>query len=196
MWPLTASINPTCPLLLGSSPSPMAAGSFAPGWLGGSGFGDGGRFLVAGPGSPEPDNRHRLFASPPIRLKRFPFWASFCILAVRGAVVNLGLFLHFSDQLGATPDHSARDLDSNRLYLDIQHRLLPCLRTSLTSKEIVVTGSAPFRSSWGSVGVFNLARGILTVCYVGVIVVAPWLQQVNQVFLSCQPCRHTALVSG
>jgi homogentisate phytyltransferase / homogentisate geranylgeranyltransferase len=36
------------------------------------------------------------YSLPPIRLKRFPFWAAFCIFSVRGTIVNLGLFLHFS----------------------------------------------------------------------------------------------------
>lgn len=36
------------------------------------------------------------YSLPPLRLKRFPFWASFCIFTVRGVVVNLGLFLHFN----------------------------------------------------------------------------------------------------
>jgi homogentisate phytyltransferase/homogentisate geranylgeranyltransferase len=35
------------------------------------------------------------YSLPPIRLKRFPFWASLCIFTVRGVIVNLGLFLHF-----------------------------------------------------------------------------------------------------
>jgi len=36
-----------------------------------------------------------MYSLPPIRLKRFFFWAAFCILAVRGLIVNLLLFLHF-----------------------------------------------------------------------------------------------------
>ncbi len=36
------------------------------------------------------------YSLPPIRLKRFPFWAALCIFSVRGAIVNLGLFLHFN----------------------------------------------------------------------------------------------------
>jgi len=35
------------------------------------------------------------YSLPPIRLKRFHFWAAFCIIAVRGLIVNLLLFLHF-----------------------------------------------------------------------------------------------------
>ncbi|MGF1535155.1 MAG: homogentisate phytyltransferase [Elainellaceae cyanobacterium] len=41
-----------------------------------------------------------LYSLPPVRLKRFPFWASVCIFTVRGVIVNLGLFLHFTDRLG------------------------------------------------------------------------------------------------
>ncbi|MEO0790366.1 MAG: homogentisate phytyltransferase [Bacteroidota bacterium] len=39
------------------------------------------------------------YSVPPIRLKRFPFWAAFCILAVRGLVVNILLYLHFDHTL-------------------------------------------------------------------------------------------------
>lgn len=40
------------------------------------------------------------YSLPPIRLKRFPLWASVCVFVVRGAVVNLGLWLHFEGRLG------------------------------------------------------------------------------------------------
>lgn len=40
------------------------------------------------------------YSLPPVRLKRFPFWAAFCILAVRGLIVNLLLYLHFQVNLG------------------------------------------------------------------------------------------------
>ena len=36
-----------------------------------------------------------IYSLPPIRLKRFYFWAAFCIIAVRGLVVNFLLFLHY-----------------------------------------------------------------------------------------------------
>jgi homogentisate phytyltransferase/homogentisate geranylgeranyltransferase len=39
------------------------------------------------------------YSIPPIRLKRFPLFAAFCILTVRGIVVNVGLFLFFSQGL-------------------------------------------------------------------------------------------------
>jgi homogentisate phytyltransferase / homogentisate geranylgeranyltransferase len=40
------------------------------------------------------------YSSPPIRLKRFPLFASLCIFTVRGLIVNLGLFLFFRSLLG------------------------------------------------------------------------------------------------
>lgn len=40
------------------------------------------------------------YSVPPIRLKRFPFWAAFCILAVRGLIVNVLLYLHFQSAVG------------------------------------------------------------------------------------------------
>jgi homogentisate phytyltransferase/homogentisate geranylgeranyltransferase len=34
-----------------------------------------------------------VYSLPPFRLKRFPLLAAFCILAVRGSLVNLGFYL-------------------------------------------------------------------------------------------------------
>ncbi len=41
-----------------------------------------------------------IYSVPPIRLRRFPFWASFCIFSVRGVLINLGIYLHFCQKLG------------------------------------------------------------------------------------------------
>lgn len=39
------------------------------------------------------------YSLPPIRLKRFAFWAALCIFGVRGVIVNLGLFWHSQHRL-------------------------------------------------------------------------------------------------
>jgi len=39
------------------------------------------------------------YSLPPFRLKRFHFWAAFCIIAVRSLIINLLLFLHFHLQI-------------------------------------------------------------------------------------------------
>lgn len=49
------------------------------------------------------------YSLPPFRLKRFHFWAAFCIIAVRGLIVNLLLFLHF---------HS---------IINVEHRIPPAI---------------------------------------------------------------------
>lgn len=45
-----------------------------------------------------------VYSLPPLRLKRFPFWAALCIFGVRGFVVNLGFFAHFRQWLNSGSD--------------------------------------------------------------------------------------------
>ncbi len=122
------------------------------------------------------------YSLPPLRLKRFPFWASFCILAVRGAVVNLGLFLHFSERLGqpfAIP---------GRVWALTAFILLFSIAIALFKDIPDIEGDRrygirTFSVDLGQRPVFNLARGVLTVCYLGIVLAAPWLAGVNQIFL-------------
>lgn len=39
------------------------------------------------------------YSAEPIRLKRYHFWAAFCIIVVRGLIVNVVLYLHFAHEL-------------------------------------------------------------------------------------------------
>ncbi|MUL38337.1 homogentisate phytyltransferase [Gloeocapsopsis dulcis] len=122
-----------------------------------------------------------VYSLPPIRLKRFPFWAALCIFSVRGAIVNLGLFLHFSWVLQGD-------------------RVIPPVVWVLTAFIIVFTfaiaifkdipdieGDRQYQITTltiklGQKTVFDLARWVLTVCYLGVLFAA-WLPQANTVFL-------------
>jgi len=122
------------------------------------------------------------YSVPPLRLKRFAFWASACILTVRGAVVNLGLFLHYSDQLG--------------LPLQIPGKLW-VLTTFIMVFSIVIAifkdipdiegdrrfNITTFTVRLGQARVYRLARLILTICYVGLVAVAPLLTGISWVFL-------------
>jgi len=122
------------------------------------------------------------YSLPPIRLKRFPFWASLCILAVRGAVVNLGLFLHFSDQLGqplAIPP-KIWTLTGFILIFSIGIALFKDIPDIEGDRRY---GISTFSVKLGQRRVFNLARGILTACYLGVVLVTPWLSGVKRPFL-------------
>ncbi|MGB3138369.1 MAG: homogentisate phytyltransferase [Nodosilinea sp.] len=123
------------------------------------------------------------YSLPPVRLKRFPFWASVCILAVRGAVVNLGLFLHISARLGlplAIP---------GRVWALTAFILLFSIAIALFKDIPDIEGDRRYGISTLSVKlgqhrVFDLARGILTACYLGMAIAAPWLAGTNQLLLA------------
>jgi len=122
------------------------------------------------------------YSLPPLRLKRFPFWASFCIFTVRGVVVNLGLCLHFNQVLHQPP-------------------LIPLVVWVLTGFILVFTFAiAIFKDipdlegdrryqittltiQLGVQAVFNLARWVLTGCYLGMIGIVFFLPQVNVWFV-------------
>lgn len=43
-----------------------------------------------------------IYSAPPLRLKQYYFWAAFCIIAIRGLVVNILIFLHFNYHINAS----------------------------------------------------------------------------------------------
>lgn len=125
------------------------------------------------------------YSLPPIRLKRFAFWASVCILSVRGGIVNLGLYLHYQQRfLGAA-------------WTDVGRITIPAAVWVLTlfvvvfSIAIAIFKDIPdiegdrrfniqtFTVQMGQEAVFNLARWILTVCYLGMIGAGILLPSVN-----------------
>lgn len=123
------------------------------------------------------------YSLPPLRLKRFPFWASVCILAVRGAIVNVGLFLHLSDRL------SLPTSIPGRVWALTAFVLLFSIAIALFKDIPDIEGDRRYGISTLSVKlgqrtVFNLALGILTVCYLGMALVSPWLAGVNRLFLA------------
>ena len=122
------------------------------------------------------------YSLPPVRLKRFPFWASFCILSVRGAVVNLGLYLHYSQQLGLVLTVPAQvwALTGFVLTFSIAIAIFKDIPDIEGDRRY---GIRTFSVALGQRTVFNLARGVLTASYLGMVAVAPWLTQVNRPFL-------------
>jgi homogentisate phytyltransferase / homogentisate geranylgeranyltransferase len=132
------------------------------------------------------------YSLPPIRLKRFPVWASLCIFTVRGAIVNLGLFLNYSMALGAP---------AKRQILGLGVPEIPGIIWALTAFIIVFTFAiaifkdipdsegdrlyqiSTFTLRLGAPAVFNLSRWVITLCYLGAIVAGTRLPHVNPVFL-------------
>ncbi len=119
------------------------------------------------------------YSLPPIRLKRFPFWAALCIFSVRGAVVNLGLFLHFSNSLSIPVTVWALTIFVIVFTMAIAiFKDIPDLEGD---RQYQIS---TFTIALGQKRVFNLARWIITICYVGMAIAALfWLPGVNAVFL-------------
>jgi homogentisate phytyltransferase/homogentisate geranylgeranyltransferase len=122
------------------------------------------------------------YSLPPVRLKRYPFWASLCILAVRGVIVNLGLYLYFATQLGV------QSAVPTRVWALTLFVLVFSFAIAIFKDIPDLEGDRRFNISTyslrlGRKRVFHLARWVLTVCYAGMIVAAPFLPGVNALFL-------------
>jgi homogentisate phytyltransferase/homogentisate geranylgeranyltransferase len=131
------------------------------------------------------------YSVPPIRLKRFPFWASTCILTVRGAIVNLGLFLHYSDQLALPLQIPVRmwALTAFVIVFSIVIAIFKDIPDIEGDRRFHIT---TFTVRLGQARVYQIARIVLTSCYVGMMVAAPWIKGVNWVFVLL---THTALLA-
>ncbi|MEB3358705.1 MAG: homogentisate phytyltransferase [Synechococcales bacterium] len=135
------------------------------------------------------------YSLPPLRLKRFPFWASVCIFTVRGVIVNLGLFLHADQQLQVRAGQAVLQGMGGALWA------IPAPVWALTLFVLVFTFAiaifkdipdlegdrryniTTFTVQLGRAAVFKLARGVLTVCYVGMVVAGGLLPAVNGLFI-------------
>ncbi|NJL02386.1 MAG: homogentisate phytyltransferase [Spirulinaceae cyanobacterium RM2_2_10] len=108
------------------------------------------------------------YSQPPIRLKRFPFWAALCIFAVRGAIVNLGLFLHFSQQLGvsASLPPVIWALALFILVFSVAIAIFKDIPDLEGDRRYNIT---TFTVLLGKPAIFNLTRVILSLCYGGAI---------------------------
>ena len=118
------------------------------------------------------------YSLPPIRLKRFPFWASLCIFTVRGVIVNLGLFLHFSPLTQAIPTipPSVWALTGFILVFTFAIAIfkdIPDLEGDRRYNIHTLTLRLGQRT------VFNLARWVITSCYLGMAIAAVLIPNVN-----------------
>jgi homogentisate phytyltransferase / homogentisate geranylgeranyltransferase len=123
------------------------------------------------------------YSLPPIRLKQFPFWAALCIFSVRGTIVNLGLYLHFSWLL------------QNKQAIPLPVWVLTVFILVFTF-AIAIFKDIPdmegdrlynittFTIQLGPQAVFNLALWVLTACYLGMVMIGVLkLGAINSVFL-------------
>jgi homogentisate phytyltransferase / homogentisate geranylgeranyltransferase len=123
------------------------------------------------------------YSLPPIRLKKFPFLAAFCILTVRGVVVNLGLFLHFNRQF------QGQEFINGNIWLLSLFILLFTIAIAIFKDVPDLEGDrkykiATFSLILGKTKVFQLTCGIVAFCYLGMIIVGLiGLENINSVFL-------------
>lgn len=109
------------------------------------------------------------YSLPPIRLKRFPFWASLCIFTVRGVVVNLGLFFHFSDRLLTTHSLPTAPVWALTLFIVVFTFAIAIFKDIPDMEGDKQYNINTFTIQLGKQAVFNLARWVITVCYLGMI---------------------------
>ncbi len=122
------------------------------------------------------------YSLPPIRLKRFPFWAALCIFSVRGAIVNLGLEMHFNWvlQTNQSIPLSVWALTLFVVVFSLAIAILKDIPDLEGDRQYHIT---TLTIELGQQAVFNLARWVLTVCYLGMALAGGWLSEVNSVFL-------------
>lgn len=121
------------------------------------------------------------YSLPPVRLKRFPFLASLCIFTVRGVIVNLGLFFHFTQQL------------TGQFFANLPIYILTIF-IMLFTVAIAIFKDVPdwegdqkyqittFTILMGKQTIFNLARWLITFCYLGIIISGYFLRFATNYF--------------
>ncbi|WP_427160842.1 homogentisate phytyltransferase [Aliinostoc sp. HNIBRCY26] len=111
------------------------------------------------------------YSLPPIRLKRFPFWAALCIFSVRGTIVNLGLFLHFSWWLLQNNQFIPLAVWILTIFILVFTLAIAIFKDIPDIEGDRLYNITTFTIQLGSQAVFNLALWILTVCYLGIVTV-------------------------
>lgn len=122
------------------------------------------------------------YSLPPIRLKRFPFWAAFCILTVRGIIINLGLFLHF-DRVLKGRDFLPPEVLVLTAFIWVFTVAIAIFKDVPDLEGDKQYNITTFSLLLGKRSVFNLARWVITFCYLGTIFAGIfWLVAVNKLF--------------
>ena len=129
-----------------------------------------------------------VYSLPPLRLKRFPFWAALCIFGVRGVIVNLGFFLHFRQHFSSV-DPRWQTIPPEVWALTV-FVILFAFAIAIFKDIPDLEGDRHFhvRTLTVRVGpavVFHLSLWVLTVCYAFLIGLTLFgiLPSVNPIFL-------------
>ena len=122
------------------------------------------------------------YSLPPIRLKRYPFWAALCIFSVRGAIVNLGLYLHYSWVLQRPGIPAAVWVLT--LFVLVFTFAIAIFKDIPDMEGDLQYNITTFTIQLGKEAVFKLARWVITVCYIGMIFVGLFhLAEANSILI-------------
>lgn len=122
------------------------------------------------------------YSLPPIRLKRFPFFASLCIFVVRGVIVNLGLFLHFQATWG-DPAHIPPAIWTLTAFILVFTFAIAIFKDIPDLEGDRRYNITTFTVQLGQRAVFNLARWVLTICYLGMMAATLLIPSIHAPFL-------------
>ncbi len=114
------------------------------------------------------------YSLPPIRFKQYPLLAAFCILTVRGCIVNLGLFLHFNRVLTGV------DMIPPSVWVLTLFILVFTVAIAIFKDVPDLEGDRQyqiqtFTISLGKLNVFKLTRWAITIAYLGTIAAGIWI---------------------
>lgn len=127
------------------------------------------------------------YSLPPIRLKRFPFWAALCIYSVRGLVVNLGIFLHFQQRFGGADQASIQipsEVFALSAFVVIFAYVIAIFKDIPDEKGDQQFDIRTLTLRLGTAAVYNLSLWVLTAAYSAMIIttVLGWIP-VQPIFL-------------
>ncbi len=108
------------------------------------------------------------YSLPPLRLKQFPLFAALCILTVRGVIVNLGIFLHFTQKFQGI------ELLNFNIEILTLFILLFTIAIAIFKDVPDLEGDKKYHISTftlilGKSTVFNISRGVISICYLGMV---------------------------
>lgn len=119
------------------------------------------------------------YSLPPFQLKQFPLWGSLCKLLVRGAVVNLGIFLHAASQLGLLRPQVPGQVWVLTLLVLVFSGAIALLKRLRDGH-----GASYTQAGLATPTVLRLVWWLLTVCYASLIIGALMIPGVNATFFS------------
>ncbi|MEH2068096.1 MAG: homogentisate phytyltransferase [Nostoc sp.] len=123
------------------------------------------------------------YSLPPIRLKQFPIWAALCIFSVRGMIVNLGLYLHYSWAFQQS-QAIVPAVWVLTLFILVFTFAIAIFKDIPDMEGDRLYNISTFTIELGAKAVFNLALWTITVCYLGIILVGVLrLASVNPIFV-------------